>query len=121
MAGRRGLVAAALLALLALQGCETSPKPEPASSTTSTTTETTTTTTTPSGARKASSLVTVPGWPDISGKFPLSYAVKAGGLVYASGMQGVDMTSMKLVPGGVAAETTKVLSNLQLLLQAMPA
>ncbi|CAE7606984.1 unnamed protein product [Symbiodinium sp. CCMP2592] len=67
------LFAAALLPLLALQGCDTSSKP---SSTTTSTTTTTTTTTAATKGRNASSVITVPGWPDISGKFPLSYAVK---------------------------------------------
>lgn len=110
------LFAAALLPLLALQGCDTSSKPS--STTTSTTTTTTTTTTAATKGRNASSVITVPGWPDISGKFPLSYAVKAGGMVYVSGMQGMDMATLKLVPGGVGPETTKILSNLQQLLQA---
>mmetsp|Transcript_112804 Transcript_112804/g.318967 ORF Transcript_112804/g.318967 Transcript_112804/m.318967 type:complete len:464 (-) Transcript_112804:234-1625(-) len=79
---------------------------------------TTTTTTTPgSGSRVASEVVKVPGWPDITGKVPLSFAIKARGMVYASGMQGFDMHSMKLVEGGVKAETKQTLANLQELLK----
>jgi len=71
-----------------------------------------------SQGRSASEVVSVPGWPDLSGKFPLSFAVKAGGMVYASGMQGADMHTMKPVPGGVKAETTQTLKNLEQLLEA---
>lgn len=60
--------------------------------------------------------MTVPGWPN-STSF-LSFAIKAGNVVYASGMQGRDMKTMKLAPGGVQNETTQTLKNLQELLQA---
>ncbi|CAJ1350513.1 unnamed protein product, partial [Effrenium voratum] len=72
----------------------------------------------PSKARKASEVVNVPGWPDVKGKFPLSFGIKAGSLVYASGMQGMDMKTMKLVEGGVQEETKQILKNLGELLQA---
>eukprot|EP00930_Biecheleria_cincta_P060880 TRINITY_DN46469_c0_g1_i1.p1 TRINITY_DN46469_c0_g1~~TRINITY_DN46469_c0_g1_i1.p1 ORF type:complete len:449 (-),score=100.82 TRINITY_DN46469_c0_g1_i1:146-1492(-) len=70
----------------------------------------------PSPARKWSEVVTVPGWPK---NIPfLSFAIKAGNMVYASGMQGFDMKTMELVPGGAQAETTQTLKNLQELLEA---
>eukprot|EP00929_Paragymnodinium_shiwhaense_P011930 TRINITY_DN11833_c0_g2_i3.p1 TRINITY_DN11833_c0_g2~~TRINITY_DN11833_c0_g2_i3.p1 ORF type:complete len:373 (+),score=104.74 TRINITY_DN11833_c0_g2_i3:55-1173(+) len=68
--------------------------------------------------RSASEVVKVPGWPDLSGKFPLSFGIKANGVVYASGMQGMDMKSMKVVDGGVEAETAQTLENLKALLEA---
>mmetsp|Transcript_95672 Transcript_95672/g.297867 ORF Transcript_95672/g.297867 Transcript_95672/m.297867 type:complete len:433 (-) Transcript_95672:3-1301(-) len=56
-------------------------------------------------------VVRVRGWP--SGALPLSFAVKAGGTVYASGLAGFDMSTMRLVPGGVAAETRRALQSLE--------
>jgi len=94
-----------------LEGCGGSGT---ATTTTTTTTSTTTTSTTTSTLkpRSASEVVKVPGWPDLAGKFPLSFAVKAGGMVYVSGLQGLDMRSMKLVEGGVENETHQTLLNL---------
>ena len=66
--------------------------------------------------RKASEVVKVPGW-EAKG-FPLSFAVKAGSNVYASGMQGMDMKKMKLVEGGVKKETEQILRNLKAVLLA---
>ena len=43
---------------------------------------------------------------------------KAGDMVYASGMQGIDMEEMKLVAGGVKEETKKIMENLETLLRA---
>mmetsp|Transcript_76468 Transcript_76468/g.238164 ORF Transcript_76468/g.238164 Transcript_76468/m.238164 type:complete len:135 (-) Transcript_76468:232-636(-) len=56
-------------------------------------------------------VVRVRGWP--SGPMPLSFAIKAGGTVYASGLAGFDMRAKRLVPGGVAAETAQALRNLE--------
>lgn len=65
------------------------------------------------------SIVEVPSLPDPSAKgFPLSWATKVDGMVYMSGTQGMDMATGKLVPGGVKAETTQALKNIQQLLQA---
>lgn len=65
------------------------------------------------------SVVKVPGFPDLAAKgFPLSFATKSDGMVYLSGSQGIDMATMKIVPGGVAAETTQTLKNLKQVLEA---
>lgn len=64
-------------------------------------------------------VVKVPGFPDLAVKgFPLSFATKSDGMVYLSGSQGIDMTTMKIVAGGVAAETTQTLKNLKQVLEA---
>jgi len=62
-------------------------------------------------------VVQVPGFPDLK-VFPLSFATVAGGMVYLSGSQGLNMTSMKPVAGGVGPETTQTLENLKLVLEA---
>jgi len=62
-------------------------------------------------------VVNVSGWPEMHG-FPLSMAIKASGMVYASGMQGIDMKAGKLVPGGIAAETTQAMANMKAVLEA---
>eukprot|EP00931_Biecheleriopsis_adriatica_P017478 TRINITY_DN12532_c0_g1_i2.p1 TRINITY_DN12532_c0_g1~~TRINITY_DN12532_c0_g1_i2.p1 ORF type:complete len:494 (-),score=137.14 TRINITY_DN12532_c0_g1_i2:130-1563(-) len=72
----------------------------------------------PPAAREHSKTVDVPGWPDLKGKFPLSWAVTAGKNVYVSGMQGMDMSTMKLVEGGIKEETAQTLMNLQKVLTA---
>jgi len=59
----------------------------------------------------------VPGWTPLKG-FPLSLATVAGSTVYLSGMQGVDPTTMKLVPGGIAEETKQTLKNVGDMLKA---
>lgn len=66
----------------------------------------------------SSAIVKVPGWPDLTGKFPLSFGIKTDTMVYASGMQGSDMKTMKLVPGGAGPETKQTLLNLKTLLEA---
>lgn len=59
----------------------------------------------------APKVITVPGWKKLEG-FPLSIATSAEGMVFASGLQGWNTTTMTLVPGGIAAETTQALKNM---------
>lgn len=66
----------------------------------------------------SSEIVKVPGWPDITGKIPLSFGIKTDTMVYASGMPGLDLRTMKLAPGGVGPETNQTLLNLKALLDA---
>ena len=47
---------------------------------------------------------------------PFSPFVKAGGLLFVSGQVGVDPETDRLVAGGLAAETHRILQNIQLLL-----
>ena len=49
---------------------------------------------------------------------PFSQAVEAGGFIYFSGQVGQDPTTGKLVGGGIAAETERVLQNLSTVLKA---
>lgn len=49
---------------------------------------------------------------------PYAQAVVAGDLVFCSGQVGLDPTSGKLVPGGIGAETARVLENLGAVLAA---
>ena len=49
---------------------------------------------------------------------PYSQAVKIGDLVYSAGQVALDPTTMKLVEGGVEAQTEQVLQNLQAVLAA---
>ena len=49
---------------------------------------------------------------------PYSQAVEQGGIVYCSGQIGLDPASGQLVAGGTAAETERVLQNLQAVLAA---
>ncbi len=49
---------------------------------------------------------------------PYAQAVAAGDLVFCSGQVGVDPGSGVLVPGGIAAETARVLENLAAVLRA---
>jgi len=58
----------------------------------------------------APKVVKVPGWPEL--KFPFSTATAEQGMLYLSGMQGIDMKTMKMAPGGVGAETTQTLRNI---------
>mmetsp|Transcript_39011 Transcript_39011/g.71025 ORF Transcript_39011/g.71025 Transcript_39011/m.71025 type:complete len:762 (+) Transcript_39011:54-2339(+) len=62
-------------------------------------------------------VVSVPGWPLPKG-IPLSMATKVNGIVFASGMQGMNMTAGKIVPGGVRAETNQTMSNMKKVLEA---
>eukprot|EP00435_Cladocopium_sp_Y103_P068884 s675_g32.t1 len=89
----------ALLLVFILEGCDHDRSDSPSSK-----------------ARNASEVVEVPGW-EAKG-FPLSFAIKAGSIVYVSGMQGMDMKQMKLVEGGVKEETKQILRNLDTVLQA---
>lgn len=47
--------------------------------------------------------------------FPLSEAVRVGSTLYLSGQIGID-ASVKLVPGGIAAETRQVMENIKTIL-----
>ena len=47
---------------------------------------------------------------------PFSAAVRAGGMLYLSGQMGVD-ASVKLVPGGIEAETRKTMENIREVLE----
>ena len=49
---------------------------------------------------------------------PFSQAIKIGGFIYFSGQVGQDPTTGKLVAGGIAAETERVLQNLSAVLKA---
>jgi 2-iminobutanoate/2-iminopropanoate deaminase len=49
---------------------------------------------------------------------PYSQAVVSGGLVFCSGQVGLDPKTGSLVPGGVGAETRRVLENLAAVLGA---
>ena len=49
---------------------------------------------------------------------PFSQAIDAGGFIYVSGQVGQDPTTGKLVAGGLAAETERVLQNLSAVLKA---
>ena len=49
---------------------------------------------------------------------PYSQAVAAGEMVFCAGQVGLDPASGKLVPGGIAAETARVLENLRAVLAA---
>jgi len=59
----------------------------------------------------APKIITPPGWKPLTG-YPLSIATSAEGLVFASGLQGWNTTSMTLVPGGIGPETTQTLKNM---------
>lgn len=52
----------------------------------------------------------------ISPKFKYSQLVKAGPNYYCSGLIALDNESGELVPGGIGAETEKILQNLQILM-----
>jgi 2-iminobutanoate/2-iminopropanoate deaminase len=49
---------------------------------------------------------------------PYSQAVKAGGLVFASGQIPIDPQTGEYVPGGIAEQTEQVLRNLKAVLKA---
>jgi len=49
---------------------------------------------------------------------PFSQAIEVGGFLYFSGQVGQDPTTGKLVAGGIAAETERVLQNLSAVLKA---
>jgi 2-iminobutanoate/2-iminopropanoate deaminase len=49
---------------------------------------------------------------------PYSVAIRSGGLVFVSGTLGMDPETGELVPGGIEAQTRKVLENLSNILEA---
>ena len=51
-------------------------------------------------------------------RVPLSQAIKVGEWVFASGQLGLDVSTGRLVPGGIAAETRQVCENLAAILEA---
>jgi 2-iminobutanoate/2-iminopropanoate deaminase len=48
---------------------------------------------------------------------PFSDAVRVGNILYLSGEIGVDYKTMKVVPGGIKAETTQTLENIKATLE----
>ncbi len=60
--------------------------------------------------------ITSTGAPKVLG--PYSQAVEHDGVVYCAGQVGLDPTSGKLVPGGIASEAARALENLQAVLAA---
>lgn len=62
------------------------------------------------------SLVTAADAPAAIG--PYSHAAEAGGLLFCSGQVPLDPSTMKLVEGGIEAQTRQVLSNLKSVLAA---
>ncbi len=55
-------------------------------------------------------IVSTPGAPKAIG--PYSQAIRHGGLVYTAGQVALDPATMELVPGGVAEQAERALSNL---------
>lgn len=49
---------------------------------------------------------------------PYSLAIRAGGLIFASGNLGIDPASGELVSGGTQAQTRQALTNLQAILKS---
>jgi enamine deaminase RidA (YjgF/YER057c/UK114 family) len=49
---------------------------------------------------------------------PYSQAIRAGGMLYVSGCIGMCHIEKKIVPGGIEAETRKVLENMRNILDA---
>src|SRR5881396_3362223 len=49
---------------------------------------------------------------------PYSQAIKANGLVFASGQIPLDPETMQLIEGDIRAQTERVLTNLQMVLEA---
>ncbi|PHJ23036.1 endoribonuclease l-psp [Cystoisospora suis] len=66
--------------------------------------------------RRFKSCVYSPKAPDPVG--PYSQAIKAKGFVFVSGQIGVDPSSMRLVEGGIKAQTKQCLTNVEKVLQA---
>jgi len=62
------------------------------------------------------SIVATQGAPDAIG--PYSQAVVAGGLVFCSGQVAFDPATMKIVEGGIRAETERCIRNLSAVLAA---
>ena len=48
---------------------------------------------------------------------PFSAAVRVGDMLYLSGQMGTDGDSMRLVPGGIEAETRQTLANMKAILE----
>jgi 2-iminobutanoate/2-iminopropanoate deaminase len=48
---------------------------------------------------------------------PYSQAIRAAGLVFVAGEKGIDPTTNKMVPGGIAAETRQTLENIRNILE----
>merc|ERR1719336_1224477 len=59
----------------------------------------------------------VPGWPS-SSSIPLSPGIISQNFVFASGMSGLNLTTMKPVLGGIQAETKQALTLIQQIVQA---
>ncbi len=53
-----------------------------------------------------------------SGKVPLSQAIKCGDWLFCSGQLGTDPKTWEFVPGGVAAQTRRVLESLKAVAEA---
>jgi 2-iminobutanoate/2-iminopropanoate deaminase len=49
---------------------------------------------------------------------PYSQAIKAGGLLFASGQIPLDPATMQIVEGGIGQQTERVMNNLQAVLEA---
>ncbi len=49
---------------------------------------------------------------------PYAQAIRADGIVYTSGQIGIDLATGALVPGGIEAQTRRVLENLKAVLAA---
>jgi 2-iminobutanoate/2-iminopropanoate deaminase len=49
---------------------------------------------------------------------PYSQAIKANGLVYASGQIALDPKSMQIIEGGIGEQTERVMNNLKAVLEA---
>jgi len=59
-------------------------------------------------------IISSPAAPEAIG--PYSQAVRIGGLLYTAGQVPLDPATMKLVPGGIAEQTRRVLENLRAVL-----
>lgn len=53
---------------------------------------------------------------DTSSPLPFSDAVRVGNMLYLSGMIGID-SAMRVVPGGIEAETRKTMENIRAILE----
>ncbi len=64
-------------------------------------------------------LINSPEAPEAIG--PYSHAAKAGGLIFCSGQIPLDPATMRLVEGGIEAQTRRVLANIESLLGTLGA
>ncbi len=48
---------------------------------------------------------------------PYSQAIQAGNFIFVAGEKGIDRTTGKIVPGGIAAETRQTLENIKAILE----